>query len=82
MGQPWVPFKRKPGAGNPGPGPGPGPGPWPLALALARPILGTRTNEKVPYGSFSFVSGQGFPKGWDPAVKPFKGFLRLPGLNC
>ena len=27
------------------------PWPWPLA----RPILGTRTNEKVPHGSFPFV---------------------------
>ena len=56
--------------------------PGPPALALARPILGTRTNEKLPYGSFSFVSGPGFPNGWDPAVEPFNGFLRLSGLNC
>ena len=28
MGQPWVPFKGKPGARNPGPGPGPWPDPF------------------------------------------------------
>ena len=34
-------------------GQGRGPGPWLWPLALARPILGLRTNEKVPHGSFS-----------------------------
>ena len=43
--------------------------PGPLALALARPILGTRTNEKLPHGSFSFVSGPGFQQGW-VLIKP------------
>ena len=40
-----------------------------LALVLARPISGTRTNERLPYVSFSFVSGSGFQQGW-VLIKP------------